>query len=748
MHQLSVMIGGMSCASCAKTIEGSVKSLQGVKECQVNFATNKAQVTYEPNLVSQQEIFNKIIDNGYRVENVDSQGERSNQPSLTSQLLVGTISSILLLIGGLPMMIGTELPFLPLWLTHEIPQFILATPVVLWTGKDFFIGAYKALKKNHYNMNSLVALGTGTAYIYSVILTFFPSLLHQDGHHKNHVYFETAAVVITLVFLGKFLEERAKKQTTTAIAKLIKLQPQTAQVLRDNQEVSLPINQIIVDDQVIIRSGCQIPVDGIVVKGKSTVDESMVTGESLPTIKDVDSLVIGGTINQSGSIVVRVTHIGADTVLSQIIKLVENAQSSQLPIQQIADQVVQYFVPIILVIAFFTFSIWLVFTGNLTKSLTPTIGLLIIACPCALGLATPTAVLVGTGIGAESGILIRGGESLEIANKINYLVFDKTGTITLGKPQVTDLIQSNNCPVDPDTLWQMVSSVEYYSEHPLGWAIVNYAQEKNISLLQVENFQSIIGGGVRGEIDGRSIKVGSQSWLESQNIEINNQIEYDRDYEDRGMVWVAIDDSIAGLVIIKDEIKPSAKGTIKGLQRLGIKVIMLTGDRYQTAQNIADQLGIDQVIAEVKPDEKAQVIRSLQEKLIAKNQRAIVAMVGDGINDAPALATADVGISLSSGTDIAIAASDITIINDDLDKILMAIRLSKLTMNNIKQNLFFAFIYNILSIPIAAGLFYPFFGWLLNPMIAGFAMAMSSISVVFNALQLRPRFQKFNPTHL
>jgi len=584
-------------------------------------------------------------------------------------------------------------------------------------------------------MNTLVALGIGSAYLYSLNATFAPNYFLNQGL-RPEVYYETVVVVITLVLLGRLLENRARGQTSEAIHKLMGLQAKTAHVIRDGQEQDVPIQNVLVGDVILVRPGEKIPVDGEVIEGSSAVDEAMVTGEPIPAQKQVGDEVIGATLNKTGSFKFRASHVGKETLLAQIVKLVQEVQGSKAPIQRLVDQVTSWFVPMVLAIAILTFLLWLIITGNPNLAMVSTVGVLIIACPCALGLAVPTSVMVGTGKGAENGLLIKGAESLELIQKLQAILLDKTGTLTQGKPTVTDYRTVGHTSEDQDLrLLTRIAAVEHQSEHPLAEAIVRYAQAQGIGfpLPDVEAFEAIAGLGVQGRVLDRWVQIGTQRWMEQLGIDASALNRECQAWEAaaKTVSWVAVDGEIVGLLGITDALKPSSAAAVKTLQRMGLEVVMLTGDNHRTANTIAQQVGIRRVFAEVRPDQKAAQVKVLQ------TEGKIVAMVGDGINDAPALAQADVGIAIGTGTDVAIAASDITLISGDLQGLVTAIQLGQATMRNIRQNLFWAFAYNTLGIPIAAGVLFPLFHWLLNPMIAGAAMAFSSISVVMNALRLR-----------
>jgi len=743
MDHLTLKLGGMSCASCASSIEQAIKSVAGVIECNVNFGMEQASIQYDSKKTSLETIQEAVDAAGYKAwplqemaageDDTEQASRKSESKILQRKLYVAGTISIILLAGSLPSMTGLHLPLIPPWLHNFWLQLLLTAPVQFWCGKSFYIGAWKSLKRRLATMDTLIALGTSAAYFYSVFVTIFPSLFIVKGLMPS-VYYEVSSSVIALILLGKTLENRAKGETSEAIRKLMGLQAKTARIVRNGQELEVPLAQVEIGDVVQVRPGEQIPVDGEVIEGYSTIDEAMVTGESLPVKKQIGDEVIGATINKTGSFKFRATRIGKDTFLAQIVKMVQDAQGSKAPIQKLADEVTGWFVPAVIAVALATFIIWFKTTGNFTLATITMVEVLIIACPCALGLATPTAVMVGTGKGAENGILFKGADSLELAHKIQVIVLDKTGTLTVGKPTVTDFVTIKGTANSNELqLLQLAASVEVNSEHPLGEAVVRYAQSQEVSLTDVKHFEAIAGSGVRGVVEGKSIALGTLRWMQELGCDTEYLELRARAWESasKTVVWMACEGKIEAIMGIADALKPSSWAAVKALQKLGLEVVMLTGDNRATAESIALSAGIDRVFAEVRPDQKTAQIQALQA------QGKIVAMVGDGINDAPALAIADVGIAIGTGTDIAIAASDITLISGDLQGIVTAIQLSRATMRNIRQNLFFAFIYNIAGIPIAAGILYPIFGWLLSPIIAGGAMAFSSVSVLTNALRLR-----------
>jgi Cu+-exporting ATPase len=728
-------IQGMSCASCVLKIEKALLETKGVTKAVANLATERAKVEYIPTQTNLSEIKKTIESTGYKVLEVDT-GEvedyeriirEKEYQKLKRKFVFGLIISIIVFIGSLEWF-----PGVPKILTNYFLLWILATPVQFWAGWQFYRGAWGAFRHRNADMNTLIAVGTSAAYLYSVSAILFPSFFKSGGIEPK-VYFDTSAIIITLILLGRVLEARAKGQTSEAIKRLIGLQPKTASVIKEGKEIDIPVAEVLVGDLVIVRPGEKIPVDGIVKEGKSFVDESMITGESIPVDKKAGDEVIGATINKSGSFKFEATKVGKDTALAQIIKLVQEAQGSKAPIQRLTDVIAGYFVPVVISLAILTFVIWFDFgpSPTLTFALMNFVAVMIIACPCALGLATPTAIMVGTGKGAEKGILIQGGESLETAHKINSIVFDKTGTLTKGEPEVTDIVSFDNLSLR-DILFY-AGSVEKNSEHPLGEAIVKKAVQQKIALKEPENFNSIAGFGIDAKIDGRIILLGNQKLMEERKIEIENLISKSKELAQDGKtpIYISIDGKGSAIIAVADTIKENSKEAVDQLHRLGLEVVMLTGDNRKTAEAIAKKVGIDRVLSEVRPEAKVSEVKKLQ------NEGKVVAMVGDGINDAPALAQADVGIAIGTGTDVAMEASDITLIKGDLSGVVTAIKLSKRTIRTIKQNLFWAFIYNVIGIPIAAGVLYPFFGILLNPMIASATMAFSSISVISNSLRLR-----------
>ncbi len=737
INEVTLSIGGMSCASCSSTVEEAVQELDGVLSAVVNLATEKLTVRYDPQRVRVPQMKKAITDAGYEVlESKDSDQEkevRARELNRQKVLLISALSLAVPIMVFMLLMQFTSLgqvQFLMDW--GNLILFIVATPVQFVIGYQFYSGTYKALRNRRANMDTLIAVGTSAAYFYSVAVTFFPSSFINPS-----VYFDTSTMIIALILFGKYLEAKAKSRTSEAIRRLIDLQAKTAVIIRDGVEVQVQADELDVSDLMVVRPGDKIPTDGVVVEGTSSVDESLLTGESMPVSKSENSEVIGGTINKNGLLKVRATRVGKDTALAQIVRLVENAQASKAPIQRLADRVAGVFVPAVISIAILTFLFWF-FIGyglfGVTQpqfifSLTVFISVMVIACPCALGLATPTAIMVGTGKGAENGILIKSSESLETAGRTTAVVFDKTGTLTKGEPQVTDVASFD---IPEEEMVRLAGIAEKGSEHPLAEALVRRAKG-NGELPDAEAFENVPGMGIRAVVEGREVLVGSRKLMASHSIEVHNVEATVVDFEARGRtaVMVACQGRAVGVIAVADVVKDSAKEAVEALRKMRIEVYMITGDNARTARAIGEQLGITNVLAEVLPEDKAKEVTKLQA------EGKIVMMVGDGVNDAPALAQADVGVAIGSGTDVAMETGDVVLIKDDLKDVVATIQLSRQTMKKIRQNLFWAFGYNVAGIPIAAGLLFPFTGWLLSPIIAAGAMAMSSVSVVSNAALLK-----------
>ncbi|WP_313957257.1 heavy metal translocating P-type ATPase [Aliarcobacter butzleri] len=752
-------IKGMTCSACSTAVDRNVKKLEGINEVNVNLLNNSMIVKYDENVLNNETIIKKVQDAGYEaflVENGKKTQKNSTEDNLgkietnelKNRLIISFIFAIPLFYISMGHMLNWYLPHLfhgySNAITFSFTQFLLALPIVFINIKYYKVG-FKTLYKGSPNMDSLIAIGTSAAMIYGVfsIYKIGYGLGNNDIdiviQYSHDLYFESAAIVLTLITLGKFLEARAKENTSEAINKLINLTPKTALVLRNNQEIEIPVDELVLKDIVIVKPGNIVPTDGIIIFGNSSIDESMLTGESLPVSKKVGDKVIGASINKSGSFKFEVTKLGEDTVLSQIIKLIEEASSSKAPISKLADRISAIFVPTVIVISILATVTWLFLGYSFEFALSIGIAILVISCPCALGLATPTAIMVGTGKGAQNGILIKSAESLEIAHTINTVVIDKTGTITEGKTQVTDIF--TNEKITQDKLLQLCATIEKNSEHPLADAILKKTQEKEIELLNATDFEALNGLGIKAKVEDRVFYIGNKKLLDSKNISLDLFYEKSEKLANEGKtpIFIADENEVLGLIAISDVVKPTSKDAILEFEKMGLEVIMLTGDNYKTANAIAKQININNVIAEVLPQDKEKEIQKLQS--LGKK----VAMIGDGINDAPALVRADVGIAIGAGTDIAIESANIVLVKSDLLDAVKAIQLSNAVIKNIKQNLFWAFFYNIIGIPLAAGVFYTILGWKLSPMFAGAAMSLSSVTVVLNALRLKlfePRISK------
>jgi Cu+-exporting ATPase len=744
-------VTGMTCASCVGRVERALKEkVPGVLEATVNLANEKATVRYLAGEVEPRDLEKAVEDAGYgvvREGEAEASAEDAHEKEyrkLRNNFLVAAVLTALILVGSLPHMLGVMLPIPMDWL--NLGLLAMATPVQFWAGWRFYRGAYGALKHGQANMHTLVVMGTSAAYAYSTVATLAPGLFAGTGGRAD-VYFDTSALIITLILLGRLLEMRAKGRTNEAIKKLAGLRAKTARVVRGGEEVDIPVEDVEIGDVVVVRPGEKVPVDGRVVSGESAVDEAMVTGESIPVTKREGDEVIGATVNKTGSFRFEATKVGKDTALSQIIRMVEEAQGSKALIQRLADKISGVFVPAVIAAAFATFGVWWAFGPEpaFTLALLNMVAVLIIACPCAMGLATPTSIMVGTGKGAESGILIKGGEALEGAHKLTTVVLDKTGTLTKGEPELTDVVVTDG--VADEELLRLVASAERGSEHPLGEAIVKGARGRGLSLSEAEGFEAVTGG-VRARVEGHEVLVGNRRFLTESGVSEDGLVSRSEELAAGGKtpMFVAVDGKPAGLVAVADVVREESREAVERLHSLGLEVAMLTGDNSRIAGAIARELGIDRVLAEVRPEDKAGEVKRLQ----AEGKR--VGMVGDGINDAPALAQADVGVAIGTGTDVAMEAADLTLISGDVRGVSRAIALSKATVRNIKQNLFWAFAYNVLLIPVAAGLLYPLFAGgtvpealrpflgeygFLNPILAAAAMALSSVTVLANALRLR-----------
>jgi len=755
-------VKGMHCASCSAMIEKIFKKIEGVHFAEVNYGTEKAKISFDPTKTNPQHLSGKIEKLGYSLEipqtaeemgmSADEHATHLGIGQSKKEKLAEVADMRMKVFSAMPIAIFAgvvmgwdilaEYSIVPT-MNYTLKEFfhhilpIFATYILFVVGKPYLFGFYRFLRYGKANMDTLIGIGTTVAFLYSFAVTAFEEIL-RPFINVDYQYYDVTIVVITFIALGKYLEAQSKIKTGDAIEKLLNLQAKTALVIRDGNEVEISVNDVKHGDLIIIKPGTKIPVDGVITEGESFVDESMVTGESMPVEKKINDSVVSGTINSNGSFIFRATKVGNETLLAQIIKMVEEAQGSRAPIQALADEISAIFVPIVLVIAFLTLGAWLIigsqylgFAQALSFGIVSLVGILVIACPCALGLATPTAIIVGVGKGAKEGILIKDATTLEKLHKVNTVVVDKTGTITKGKPTLVDIQNLSN--LKDDELISIIASLEKKSEHPIAQAIMSYAQEKNIAISETSEFTGIQGKGLKGLINGIEYFVGNIKLVDDLNLSFDSAKLNEFTLQGKTPVILTTKEKVLGFVIVSDDIKPESKQAVADLHKLGIKVVMLTGDDEKTAKHIASLIGIDDVVAHVLPQDKLKKIKELQ------SQGKVVAMAGDGVNDAPALAQADVGIAMGTGTDVAIESAGITLLGGDISKLVKAIRLSKITMRGIKQNLFWAFIYNIVGIPLAGGLFYPIFGWLLSPVFAGLAMAMSSVSVVSNSLRIKAK---------
>lgn len=755
-------VKGMHCASCSSVIEKTFKKVEGVHSAEVNYGTEKAKVSFDPSKTNPRDLSKRIEPLGYSLdipttaeemgmsesehaEHLGLNQSKKEKLAEVADMRTKVLSAIPIAIFAAIVMgwdILAEYSAIPA-MSYTLKEFfhhllpILATYILFAVGKPYLLGFYRFLRYGKANMDTLIGIGTTAAFLYSFAVTAFEDVL-RPFINVEYQYYDVTIVVITFITLGKYLEARSKIKTGDAIEKLLNLQAKTALVVRDGKEIEISINDVKHGDLIVVKPGAKIPVDGVITEGSSFIDESMVTGEPMPVQKKIGDSVVSGTLNTSGSFTFRATKVGSETLLAQIIKMVEDAQGSKAPIQALADKISAVFVPIVLVIAFLTLGAWLIvgsqylgFSQALSFGLVSFVGILVIACPCALGLATPTAIIVGVGKGAREGILIKDAATLEKLHQVNMVVVDKTGTITKGKPTLVDIQNLSN--LKDDELVSILASLEKKSEHPIAYAIVNYAHEKNLAISDISNFEGIQGKGLKGTIHGTEYFAGNVRLTSDLKLSFDSAKLNEFTAQGKTPVILATKEKVLGFVMVADEIKQESKQAISDLHKLGIKIVMLTGDDEKAAKYIASLVGIDDVVAHVLPQDKLEKIKSLQ------SQGRVVAMAGDGVNDAPALAQADVGIAMGTGTDVAIESAGITLLGGDISKLVKAIRLSKITMRGIKQNLFWAFIYNIVGIPLAAGALYPVFGWLLNPVFAGFAMAMSSVSVVSNSLRIKAK---------
>jgi Cu2+-exporting ATPase/Cu+-exporting ATPase len=762
MHTQIYRVKGMHCASCSAVIEKTFKKVEGVQLAEVNYGTEKAKISFDPTKTNPQDLSKQIEPLGYSLEisataeemgmSADEHAAHLGLNQSKKEKLAELMDMRTKVWSAIPLAIFAAVVMgwdifseygLVSGMNYTLKEFfhhllpIFATYILFVVGKPYLLGFYRFLRYGKANMDTLIGIGTTAAFLYSFIVTALEETL-RPFINVEYQYYDVTIVVITFIALGKYLEARSKIKTGDAIEKLLNLQAKTALVIRDGQEIEISINEVKHGDLIIVKPGTKIPVDGTIIEGSSFVDESMMTGEPMPVQKKIGDSVVSGTLNTNGSFVFQATKVGSETLLAQIIKMVEEAQGSKAPIQALADKISAVFVPIVLVFAFLTLGIWLIvgsqylgFSQALSLGLVSFVGILVIACPCALGLATPTAIIVGVGKGAREGILIKDAATLEKLHKINTVVVDKTGTITKGKPTLVDIQNFSN--LADNSLLSIIASLEKKSEHPIAHAIVSYAQEKNISFQEVLDFESIQGKGLKGSIKEMEYFVGNTQLISDLQLSFDSTKLNEFTAQGKTPVILAAKEKVLGVVMVADEIKPESKQAIADLHKLGIKVVMLTGDDEKAARYIASLVGIDEVVAHVLPQDKLAKIKELQ------MQGKIVAMAGDGVNDAPALAQADVGIAMGTGTDVAIESAGITLLGGDISKLVKAFKLSKITMSGIKQNLFWAFIYNIIGIPLAAGAFYPIFGWVLNPVFAGLAMAMSSVSVVSNSLRIKTK---------